>query len=73
VRIEVPFTAGVHAVIATYDGMGSVDLWHHTWSYRAAECITGMALTRAINAEGDALFGHGGRVHVRLECEEAPR
>lgn len=67
-----PFTAGDHAVLAVLMPIEAMGYWHHTWSYRAAEAITGMALTRAINAEGDALFGHGGRVHVRLESEAPP-
>lgn len=73
--LEAPVAAGEMTVMAAYapvEGMPAGD-WRFTWTWNASEqakasgCIN--ALTAAIVAEGDALFGCGGVVRVRLDGE----
>ena len=76
-RLEVARTAGTDwAVVVTFFPIERVPLgsWHETWTHRAAERVidrdrAGAELTEYMRAEGDGLYGHGGRVHVRLEGE----
>lgn len=75
-RIEVLTSAGNWACVVTFMPVPSLapGYWHETWSNRAAakiidEAHAGNKLSEYIKAEGDGLYGHGGRVHVRLDGE----
>ena len=78
-RIEVLTSAGDWACVVTFMPVPRFEpgYWHETWSHRAATKIIDEAhadgkLSEYIKAEGDGLYGHGGRVHVRLDGEPEP-